>query len=360
MAGNQGIFTLENMAFDALVKQGIFNIEAHTTINPQNVLSIIEQKIHYYLMPKFLQAVIDDNQKKVADLLDKNPELLLVKAKKGIKIQSSYTWVIFDCENENALSTAAKLKQIKMIELLLPYYDQLEQIEEGINAKREALSAWITYDIQGDKIVSPPLYTDYATSLIDALKEEPFLNKTKGKFSEKTEDALNLFFKILLPKEAIKLTDYIDPELLLLALYQTYHKQFTALQSWQQKDVFCIRMIGLAQSVLTPETAKIFCEGLFYVVEEDRKIGARAESLKLLNGESFYRPTRDSNSGHGYDYVCEPYLPRAVNCMFCDSVGWSRLLEKSMVSKNNRFLEHYAATAVPHTSINCVGSRPAA
>lgn len=314
MAGNRQISKLEDMAFDALVKQGLFSIEAATNVDPQKVSSVIEPKIHARLMPIFLQAVIDDNRKKVVELLDKNPELLLVKAQKGIEIQSQYTWVTFDVENEDALSITAKRKQIKMIELLLPYYEKLEQTEEVIKAKAEALSAWKTYTIQKNaedenEIVIPHEYTNYAKSLIDVFKEETFPNGVEGKFSEKTEDALKLLFAILLPKQATKLDDYIDPELLLLALYQAYRDQFDTFQNWKQRDAFCVRMIGLAQSVLTPETAKIFCEGLYYVVEENRKISERAESLKLLDGESFYRVSRESLSGLGGEYLCA-HLPR--------------------------------------------------
>ena len=255
------------------------------------------------------QAVIDDDHKTVKRLLDVRPGLLLLKAPAGLQIQSQYTWVTFDVENESALSIAAKRKQINMIKLLLPYYDKLEQTGEVIQGKAEALLAWKAYTIQKnasgeDEIVIPSDYANYALSLINVFKVETFPNGVKGKFSEKTEDALKLFSDILLPKKATKLDDYIDPELLLLALYKAYRDQFYTFQNWEQRDAFCVRMIGLAQSVLTPETAKIFCEGLYYVAGENRKISDRAESLKLLGGESFYRASRESRSGLGIEYLC--------------------------------------------------------
>lgn len=352
MAGNRHISKLEDMAFDALVKQGIFSIEVPTSIDLQNASSVIEQKIHARLMPIFLQAVIDDNRMKISELLDKNPELLLVKALRGIEIESQYTWLKIDAENEDALSIAAKRKQIKMIELLLPYYDKLEQTEEVIKAKADALSAWKAYEMQKneetdeDEIVIPREYADYAQSLIKVFKEETFPNGVKGKFSEKTEDALKLLFDILLPKKATKLDDYIDPELLLLALYKAYRDQFRTFQNWEQRDAFCVRMIGLAQSVLSPETAKIFCEGLYYVVEENRGISARAKALKLLDGESFYRASRESLTGLGFEFLCSghgcPEFVRVVVAWLGPDVG---LFGKTMSSKNNNFTEHYAAIA---------------
>lgn len=356
MAGNRQISNLEDMAFDVLVKQGIFSIDAPTSVDPQKLSSVIEQKIHARLMPIFLQTAIDDNRKKVAELLDKNPELLLVKALRGIEIESQHTWLKIDAENEDALSIAAKHKQIKMIELLLPYYDKLEQTEAVIKAKADALSAWKTYttqkNVEGeDEIVIPREYANYAQSLIDVFKEETFPNGVKGKFSEKTENALKLLFDILLPKKATKLDDYIDPELLLLALYKAYRNQFDTFQNWEQRDAFCIRMIGLAQSVLTPETAKIFCEGLYYVVEENRKISGRADSLKLLDGESFYRVSHESLTGLGGGYFCgvagaargtNDIDIMSVAYLVCSTGGWQQV-EKTMSSKNKRFLDHYAA-----------------
>src|SRR3990167_5366754 len=103
-------------------------------------------------------------------------------------------------------------------------------------------------------------------------------------------------------------------------------------------------MIGLAQSVLSPETAKIFCEGLYSVVEEKRAISARAGALKLLDDELFYRLSRDSRSGLGFEYLCAGVAwrwPPSRSLLMGARVTFG----KTMSSKNNNFLEHYAAIA---------------
>jgi len=255
-------------------------------------------------------------------------------------IESKLTWQKFYAEKPAIM--AAKRKQIKMLELI----DELEQTELVKQAKAEALLAWSPYETQQnaqgeDEIVIPRLYADYAKSLIDVFREEAFPNGTKGKFSEKTENALKLLFDILLPKKAVKLDDYIDPELFLLALYTAYRDHFDFFQNWDQRDAFCVRMIGLAQSVLSPETAKIFCEGLYSVVEEKRAISARAGALKLLDDELFYRLSRDSRSGLGFEYLCSPAGARLGRAQ---AQRWP-VFRKTMSSKNNNFLEHYAAIA---------------
>jgi hypothetical protein len=64
---------------------------------------------------------------------------------------------------------------------------------------------------------------------------------------------------------------------------------------------------GLIQSVLTPETAKIFCESLDDVVTaikkgEKKEISKEAASHKLKSGEAFYRVSRDSKEGAGFNF----------------------------------------------------------
>lgn len=259
------------------------------------------------------QAAIDDDRKAIVKIATAQPDLLLqlliTDMPKGFVIQSKYTHQKFDLEGENILAVAAKRKQIKMIETLLSCFDTLEQTSLVKERIVNALAQWSLYETaknaqNEDGIVIPREYSIYAQSLIDVFREETFPNGKKGKFSEKTELALSSLFNILLPKNAVKLDDAVDPELFLLALYKAYRDNFDLFQNWGQRDAFCARMIGLAQSVLSPETAKIFCEGLYNVVEDNTKISERAEALKLLSGESFYRPSRESLSGLGFEYLC--------------------------------------------------------
>lgn len=312
MAGNRQILKLTDMVFDTLVKQGIFSIP-----NAGIASSVIEHKIHSRLVPMLLQAVIDENQTKVAELLEKNPQLLLRKAQNGVEIASQYTWLKIAVENEDALSIAVKRKQVTMIEFILNYYEKLQQTEEVLQAKRNALSAWQAYPMQknsdGDyEIMLPPEYSNQAQSLITVFSEELFPNGVNETLSEKTEQALTLLLDTLLPKKAIKLDNYLDPELLLLAFHKAYFKQFATFQNWQQRNAFCIRVIGLAQSVVTPEVAKMFCKGFYNYVQGSKKGNVRAELLQLIDGESFYRTSREPLAGLGREYFCGWFEPRAL------------------------------------------------
>lgn len=72
---------------------------------------------------------------------------------------------------------------------------------------------------------------------------------------------------------------------------------------------FCIRVIGLIQSALIPETGKIFCDSLDDVATEldkgkVREISPMASAHQLKGCERFYREDRDSRCGHGFEFSC--------------------------------------------------------
>lgn len=245
---------------------------------------------------KLVQAVIDGDRKMVKTLLDSHPSLVLVTPAKAMVIKSKKTKQKFYIE-EDVVTIAARRKQKKMIRLLLSYRDNLEQTDIVKQTRKKALSAWSFYEMrineQGkEEIVIPNEYASYAQYLINVFREEDFSN---GSLSERAESALLFLCNLLLPKKAIKLDDYLDPELFLLAIYKAYKDNIATFNSnLEQLDAFCILVIGLIQSVLTPETAEIFCEGFSKVMSAKekgtkKKISQDAKDHKLLDGKPFYR-----------------------------------------------------------------------
>lgn len=279
--------------------------------------SIFRPNLIKHAIKTLLQAVIDDKVEIVRKLLDKNPALLFAVVKKDLIIESTYTWQRFNVKNKNALSIAAKRKQLEMVDLLLSYCDQLEQTEAIEIEKANALSAWTPFQIEPytleEEIVIPPQYKDYMQLLVNACIAEnfPYGNGTEHNpdythLSDATEASLAHLFNRLLPENAIHFDDYdVDVELLLLTAYKVYNDNIDAFLNWAQRDAFCVRVIGLIQSVLTPEMAKILCEGLHYVVTENRPIDKRAKSLLLASDHPFYRHAYDARSGLGFKYLCE-------------------------------------------------------
>lgn len=314
MASNRQPFKLiklSDMAFEVLAREGLFNIGVPADISTERqhaMGSVLEQMIFDKFMPTFLQAVVDDDKVTVNAMLAVKPELLLVNPPANLVVESQFTWQKFYAES--ALNMAAKRKQIEMLNIMLHYLDQLEQTNEDevAQAKAEVLAAWHPQNA----MVVPEEYTRYAHSLMDVFTKEEFSNGPEGKFSEKTELALSSLFDILLPKKALKLDDYLNPALFLLALYKAYENKFDTFHNEDQRVAFCIRVVGLVQSMLLPETAKIYCRTLTYLEEyylcavgdDSGKIRDRiGAKFKLDSGDSFYREGRDSLSGLGFSYL---------------------------------------------------------
>lgn len=334
-------------------------------------LTLFKQTLDFRkIQTELLQAVVDNKEITVRAILfeaNKNkilPELLLLDPQYHIAIESKLTWQKFYAENP--LTMAAKRKQPKMIELLLSYYDILEQTKVVTDAIAKSLSAWKPYEFKKDpgtgkdEIAIPPEYTSYAKSLIEVFAKEAFPygittehgKPTYKKLSDETELFLTALLDILIPKKAVKLDDYLDVELFLLAFYQAFSDHFNLFKNDDQKVAFCVRANALIKSVLHAETSEICCDGIYYASEaldkgEQIKICETAHQHKLKAGESFYRADRNSRVGLGFDFDIS-----SSGHWSCGRAGMERLVGrfgKIMSSKNNKFLENYAAITVTST-----------
>lgn len=70
-------------------------------------------------------------------------------------------------------------------------------------------------------------------------------------------------------------------------------------------------VIGFIQSLLSPEDAKVFCQGLYDVVEKGKEINESAACLCLVGEKSFYRDDRQVGTGLGFKYLCGAMVWRA-------------------------------------------------
>jgi hypothetical protein len=252
------------------------------------------------------QAVIDDQREVVKTMLDKNPMLLIPHSKPiHFEIESQLTWQRFIAEDP--LIMAVKRRQLVMIQLLLPYYNRPELRE----TKERALNVWKVYETianaEGEEeIVIPDDYAALMQGLIDVFSQEPCAQGPLKELSVRTERHFNNLFNCLFPKEAYSLSEYIDPELLLLAAWRAYSDNFDAFQNWNQRDAFCVRVIGLIQRAQNPEMADILCDSLYNTAEACRAgrwvPGSAPRTHKLRTGESFYTGSVDLRSGLGFEF----------------------------------------------------------
>ncbi len=227
-----------------------------------------------------LASVIDDKREMVHRILASHPALLLKTPHYLPFIESQYTWQKFFAESP--LKIALIRNQVEMIKVMLPYLQRLDLgdvMQQWEQAEEEIKLQKTTYNFD---------------TLIAAIN-------TSG---QDMEDALQAFRDAVLPKDTIALNNYYNIEALLRAAHKAYHNKFNNFTDWDQRDIFSVKVIGFLQSLVTPEVAQLFCEGLYDVVREGRPIRGRAASLKLLNGVDFYRASCDSVEGLGYQYLC--------------------------------------------------------
>lgn len=392
MAVNRQILILHDLAFNGLVKHGLFSSEFEFTPLPgvkdpethevitlpleyqQDCISeIVVQIAVEKLLPKLLKAIIDDDRKTVKEMLDAMPQLLLLTPTPDCVIESQKTWKKFYAEG--ALKMAVKQKQIKMIKLLVPYFDKLPQSEDVINARTEALSHWKFCERlksnYGEEIIVPREYDLLAESLYGVIREEIFPNdispinlmRKNIELSDSTELALSSLLNLLVPRKAVMLDECIDTELLLFALYKSYVDFIRSLDSyyyWNRQDALSIRVIGLIQSALIPEMAEIFCEGFDDVFTDTKigkgiEIGLKASKHKLKGDEGFYRDNRDSQAGLGFELFSGIYGVARWNTNHegTELRRRARRFGKSMLNKDNEFSEYYAALAATARTTRC-------
>lgn len=260
--------------------------------------------LSYRLLEIFLQKVVDDDRTKVRALIALHPWLLMAEPPQHMKVKSLCTWQVFKAENP--LIMAVKRKQIEMIELLLSEFEKLEQTTEIKALLNRALSAWTFYVVRKNEWFSEDILIPcaYREIIKDLLVEFTRSSLPEGKLCDATEASLSLLYERLLPKQAIKLDNYLDIELLLYTAYKLFWDCFNDFQNWEQQDAFCIRVIGFIQSLLSPETAKIFCYGLFKALEQPNTLKSCETALPTLTGGvSFYRPSCESRAGLGFDFM---------------------------------------------------------
>lgn len=361
--------TLANISFDILVKQNFFN----TTLSlyqqkdyQQVAISILEEMTVKRLLPKFLTAVIDDDINVVTGILDVNPELLLIDVPKDLVIESQLTWHKFNAKN--ALIMSVERKQYSMTKLLLYYVNQLEdkfrlisdtQSSNKLNAiKLNAFKSWQPYnrytDLQGNiEIDFPDEYRFYLQYLISVFKHTTINNRNFANLDVRTEESLLELLDKLVPTTGGQIEEHLDPELFLFAAYIIYKENFREFQSWEQRDAFAIRVIGLIQSTLIKETANIFCRGLQNTV--DNFIGQAAfelnpsveiklrEYIGVDKTFDFYRSSKDSREKLGFNFLCSAFgISRTAPGAHMPILSFRKLL----LNKYRLFEELFAANCM--------------
>ncbi len=263
------------------------------------------------------QAIVDDDRPTVKAMLDHKPELLLFKP--DVIVTSEYTGQRFSVDG-NFLGLACRRKQIEMVKIIKPYFEKLqgddEQSEEITAMKNAGLAEWKEYQTnENDEIQVPKDYQAIIADLIKLFISEPVAVGTTDfrTLSTNIETAMETLYNRLIPdyqeedisKRAVfNKQNHLDIELLLYEAYKAYSTHFDSLNTWERRNPYCTRVIGILQNFLSPETAKIHCEGRYFWEDPNRAVSPRAARLELKEAVSFYSgPDFALRAGLGFQFM---------------------------------------------------------
>jgi hypothetical protein len=245
------------------------------------------------------QAMIDGRVDIFIKFLKEHPELLIKTPDKNLVITSSLNRLRFHAEELlKMVIETNQLNILNAIEKALP--DILKKVAEVAEKNGDnAIDA--VKDFENKRI---KLCKEYKNSEPEK-KNKEFIKKYLEKLKILIEDIAtskdngtqviqNFREKWQLDNKTIHL-DKVDIKAWLLASYQAYNNYFNTFKDWDQRDAYCIKIIGFFQPPQFRETAEVYCQGLYDVVEENKPIGKIAKSLKLVNDTdiSYYAASGD-------------------------------------------------------------------
>ncbi|HDV5710598.1 TPA: hypothetical protein RJD49_002309 [Legionella pneumophila] len=303
--------SLAERVFDGLHIYSRFKPSYFTTRDLSNLsltskmlysLASPELKIHRAAQ-QLLTYVVLGEQVKAKAMIEKNPELLLMKAK--AKDYSGRT--IAGTAFQAAIGAGDK----PMWEMMLPYFQSLkpgealrqfhEQFPDGVEDEVSAEDLKEYYNAIALAIISDE---DNGLSAIERLRKEITSQRdiTQGKH-------FNLQH--------------------LIAAYQAYIDNFDAFSNWKNRDLFWQKVIGYVQRQMTTYDAQVHCSGIQSVLETDR---AFSRTIKFPRGEKFFPLSADS--GLGFDFACFSFT--AAYPYNSDTAAYAKESAREMPGKGKR------------------------
>ncbi|MCH9744889.1 MAG: hypothetical protein K0U29_08185 [Gammaproteobacteria bacterium] len=278
-------------------------------------------------LPSLLQAVIDGRKVEVRRMLAIRPDLLLLDVSQIPGIQSQLSWQIFAAEP--IIKIAIQRNQIEILEVII---EAIKNAGDRLTQEQQVLlmAQWEEAEANLKALKARSRQFDFQP-LIKVIIEGV---SPEGVLSPEVEAALHDFRKTLLPDAPIKLGDYYDIMELLTAACKAYETAVNIpfsfdltrpkgkLRNQKQYEVFCSNIIGMIQSLLPPEDAEKFCQGLInFSYFQKKEVSERARLLQVSGCSNFYRASRKSVSGLGYDCMCDE--SGGLHSFICRVDSWS-------------------------------------
>lgn len=192
-----------------------------------------------------------------------------------------------------------------------------------------------------EKVLKPLI----AVMIADTTSEEDVIAMLDNKRADSTLGSAIADFR-----EEIKKLSYEDPisnPFYLQEAFNLYGECFNRLTSWDQKDLFCIQVIGLIQCYSSAADLQAFAQGLQSLVDERKPFQGSFEFAPIWNNEQRLNINMKELCGLGFHYVLDPFVGCGV---FIDGQtegleGPSACYSKFLSNKNKRLYEFSAEIA---------------
>lgn len=256
---------------------------ANLSLISKTLDSVVFSELNQRAAQKLVAHVVLGEQDEAQAMIEKNPELLLIRSE---AVDYSGRTII-----GTAFQAALGSGDKPMWEMMLPYFEDLEQ-GEALRQFQEQFPNG-TEDTPASELQD--YYNAIALSIIH--DEEQGLSVIEGfrlEITSQSEITQGKHFNLQH----------------LIAVYQAYIDNFNALATWENRDLFWQKVIGYVQRQMTAYDAQIHCLSLKGVDNENSF--ARTFKLSFSNGGKFFPLFPDS--GLGFDFSCCSYSISYLHC----------------------------------------------
>ncbi len=242
---------------------------------------------------RLISHVVKGEQEKAATMIAANPKLLLMKGEavdySGRIIQATPFQATLGAEDS------------LMWEMMIPYFKRLEQDQrnplEGKTA-REVMLEQFNEQFPDGLIGAEQVQKEYAE--IKAYYDTLVTNIADEEGAEAKEKILDEFrVNINTAGTTVRSGKHFNMQHL-LAAYHTYNDKFNELGTWDNRDLFWVKVIGFVQRQIPAHYAQAHCNGL-------RQVAACADNFRrtLKLGSGVFFPL--SGGGLGFDFAVYSY-----------------------------------------------------
>ncbi|HAU0673210.1 TPA: hypothetical protein JBG80_12150 [Legionella pneumophila] len=249
---------------------------ANLRLTSKTLNGVVFSELNPRAAQKLLTHVVKGEQAKAQAMIEKNPGLLLIKAK---AIDYSGRTII-GTAFQGALGAGDK----PMWEMMLPYFKDLKE-GEALRQFHEQFPHGIEDEVSAQEL------KDYYNAIASAIihDEDHGLSVIAG------------FRKEITSQKEITQGKHFNLQHL-LAAYQAYAANFNAFTNWENRDLFWQKVIGYVQRQMTAYDAQIYCSGVANVLDNKKSL---ARTLEFFDGQTFFPLVDDS--GLGFEFACFSY-----------------------------------------------------